>query len=196
MTTLRGTMAFAAGIVSALALGWVAFPRALYVTERQPISFSHAVHAGETAGMTCEDCHAFRDDGRLAGLPGVEICAGCHQEAVGESAEEKRLVEEFVATGREIPWKIYARQPDHVHFPHATHVKLAELPCESCHGLHGKSGTLRPFERNRLTGYSRAIEGSSAARLFVAARQGGKMSDCSDCHRARGVEESCLDCHK
>ena len=33
-------------------------------------------------------------------------------------------------TGREIPRRVYARQPDLAWFPHAQHVKLAGLPCE------------------------------------------------------------------
>ena len=192
--TFRGTACVLAGFLGALGAGWIAFPRALYRSEPQPLAFSHAAHAG--AGMSCGDCHAFHADGRFSGIPTVARCAECHAAPIGETAEEKRLVDEFVTPGREIPWKVYSRQPDHVFFSHATHVKGGGLACEECHGPHGRGETLPAYESNRLSGYSRSIWGHSLARFARESWEGKKMTDCSDCHRRRGVEEGCLDCHR
>jgi hypothetical protein len=192
----RGTVFFFAGFLATLGAGWYGFPKALYERAAQPFSFSHKTHTGEKVGMSCEDCHGFREDGRFAGVPGVESCAGCHAEPVTPSADEKVLVEQYVKPNREIPWLVYARQPENVFFNHASHVKLAKLACEECHADHGKSVTLRPFERNRISGYSRDIWGASMARVSSAKRPGMKMDDCARCHHENGRENACLDCHK
>jgi len=193
---MKRSFSFLLGAACSLAIGWFVFPLALYTGERQPISFSHAAHGAEGAGMACEDCHAVGEDGRFAGVPGVAVCAECHQEPIGATAEEKRLVDEYVSAGAEIPWKIYSRQPDHVFFPHATHVKLAGLACERCHGEIGAGAAPPPYEGNRLTGYGRSFRAFSFARIARAVADGRKMTECTDCHIETGVEESCLDCHK
>ena len=187
---------FVTGFAAALSIGWIGLPRALYERSEQPLQFSHALHTQENVGLTCDACHGLDAEGRFTGIPSVAQCADCHSEVVGESEAERRLVEDYVRAGREIPWKVYARQPDTVFFPHAQHLRLAGLSCERCHGPHGSSAELRPFERNRLSGYSRDIWGRSIAGLSRAPWDGMKMGDCSHCHRDNGVIESCLDCHK
>jgi hypothetical protein len=148
----KRTMMFLTGLVSTLALGWFGFPHALYKKIDQPLQFSHRVHTGEGAGMACEDCHAFAEDGRFSGIPKIAKCAECHAAQLGTTDDEKILVEQYVTPNREIPWLIYSRQPDNAYFSHVQHVKLAELKCEQCHGPHGVSEKLRPFEVNRLGG--------------------------------------------
>ncbi len=186
---------FGSGVAAALAFGWLGLPRLLYEREAQPLQFSHAVHT-EGAGQACTDCHRFDDDGRFLGVPALATCAACHSEPLGESADERRLVEDYVRPGREIPWRVYAREPDLAWFPHAQHVKGAGLPCERCHGPHGQSAELRPFERNRLSGVSRDVWGRNIAGLALAEWDGMKMGDCARCHRQHEIEQSCLDCHK
>ena len=142
----RTLLAFGAGLSLALALGWLGLPALLYARAEQPLP--------SATGSTPRTSRA-----RLPGLPrdprrrqllrasrALAKCADCHAEPLGKSADEKRLVEEFVEPGREIPWRVYARQPDNVRFPHALHVKRAGIACERCHGPHGASDTLRPFE--------------------------------------------------
>jgi hypothetical protein len=180
--TRRGLLFFSAGLALALALGWVGFPRLLYATARQPLRFSHRIHASDKTGLTCADCHPLGEDGRFAGIPGIDNCAGCHAEPQGTSPEELRLVEEYVKPGREIPWRVYARQPENVRFPHAIHVKRAALACERCHGRHGESDTLPDLQTNRITGYSRQL---------------ARMSDCEGCHAEHQRRRTaCLACHK
>jgi hypothetical protein len=187
---------FFVGLAAALLVGWLGLPAALYQRVDQPLEFSHRLHTGDDVGLSCEDCHGFDDEGRFGGIPTIENCAECHEEPLGESESERRLVEEYITPGREIPWLVYSRQPDNAHFPHATHVTLAELPCERCHGPHGETDHLRPLERNRISGYSRDVWGPSISGLGNEPWEGMKMSDCTKCHKQRNVVDSCLDCHK
>ena len=105
-------------------------------------------------------------------------------------------MEKYVTPNREIPWAVYSRQPENVWFPHAPHLKLAKLDCAECHGDHGKTTRLRPFERNRISGYSRDIWGPSISRISARQRPGMKMDDCVDCHHEHGLSHSCMECHK
>jgi hypothetical protein len=178
---MRGTVMIFAGLVAGLSAGWVGFPYAIYKTTPQPLAFSHKAHTGDTGGMTCEDCHAISEDGRFAGIPRLENCAACHAAPLGTTAAEKRFIEEFVTPGREPQWAVYARQPENVYFPHAAHVKRGKVACDECHGSHGTSTALRPHQQDRISGYSRDLQ---------------SMDDCVDCHRERGLQHSCLDCHK
>lgn len=180
----RGVLVFAAGFALALGAGWLALPGAFYEKREQPLSFSHDAHTGAANGMACEDCHGFREDGSFAGIPKLDKCASCHAEPLGATEHERMFVESYVKTGREPQWLAYSRQPDNAWFPHASHVKAGGLKCETCHGEHGHSKSLRPVEVNRISGYTRDVMG------------GMRMGDCVRCHTDRGLEHSCLDCHK
>lgn len=193
----RSLLAFAAGLLLALAAGWLGLPRLLYARAEQPLEFSHQRHASEATGLGCQDCHSLRADGSFSGLPPLTSCSGCHSEALGQTEAEKRLVDEYVKPGREIPWLVYSRQPENVRFPHAAHVKRAGIACERCHHGHGASATLRPQQTNRISGYSRDIWGPSLARFGGGGPSGMKMSDCESCHAREGRgASSCLACHK
>lgn len=192
----QGIMMFAGGLVIALCAGWLAFPALLYQKIDQPLQFSHKIHAGEKVGLACEECHSFRSDGSFTGIPSLEKCSTCHAAQIGETPEEKILVEQYVTKGVPIPWKVYARQPQNTFFSHVQHVKFGAVPCERCHGPHAGTESLPPFERNRISGYSRAIWGPNISGLKSHEWEGMKMDDCSHCHAERGVQESCLACHK
>jgi menaquinone reductase, multiheme cytochrome c subunit len=179
---MRSAAVFVAGLAGALAFGWLGFPHLLYVAADQPVQFSHAVHTSDAAGLSCADCHSFRVDGTFGGIPPVSACGDCHGETIGSSAEEKRLVEEYVKPGREIRWRVYARQPDNVFFPHAPHVKKAGIACETCHAGHGQSPSLVAFESDRVSGYARHLM---------------MMSECEGCHRRRHQGTlACVGCHR
>lgn len=194
----RGSIAFLGGIAAALCAGWIAFPRVLYKTESQPIQFSHRVHTGDKVMAKCEDCHTIAADGHFSGIPRLEKCSACHQAPLTDKADEKALIDKYVTPNREIPWLSYSRQPENVWFSHATHTKKAELACERCHGDHGKTDKLRPYQENRISGYSRDIWGESISRISFRplAHPGMKMDDCVRCHEERGVSTSCMGCHK
>jgi hypothetical protein len=194
--SLRTAAAPIGGFLLALFAGWIAFPSALYRTEPQPLQFSHKVHAGESMGIPCADCHTTAPDGRFQGLPPLAKCAECHSAPLGETASEKQLVEEFVTPGREIPWHVYQRQPDNAFFPHAVHTKLEGVGCESCHGPHGASDSLRVYQENRISGYSRDVWGKNISGIPSESWEGMKMDRCVRCHAERGRRDGCIDCHK
>lgn len=205
-----GPLFFLAGLIGALIVGWVFFPMALYSKQEQPINFNHALHLnpekvfgieGETQAERCQACHAFQKDGTYSGIPKLSKCTECHDDPespLGDSPEEKRFLTEYVAKGKEVPWKIYSRQPDCVYFDHASHVKMAGIECKTCHGPFAENTTLPPYEENRLTGYSRNIWGKSIAGIKKNSWDKMKMDDCANCHAEMGQEQNnaCFVCHK
>jgi hypothetical protein len=192
---LGGPISFIGGFALMAAAGWVGLPAALYETKPQPLQFSHKAHR-DKGSMACTDCHSYRADGSFSGIPNMEGCAGCHTEAVGETAAEKMFVEQFVKPARAPQWLVYSRQPVNVRFSHAIHTETGKLKCEECHGSHGETATLRPYQQNRISGYGRDIWGQHIARIGLKPGDGMKMTDCEDCHAKRGVTAGCLGCHK
>ncbi len=192
----RNSFVFAFGVVVALLAGWIGFPRALYVRQKQPLEFHHKTHAEKSGSAQCSDCHALRDDGTYAGIPSAETCASCHADKLGTSRDEAILVDTYLKSGRPVPWLVYARQPANVWFSHAIHLRRASLECKQCHSTDGESDQVRVYEQNRISGYSRDIWGHSMSRIGFGKRTGMKMSDCEDCHRQRRVEVGCVGCHR
>jgi len=177
----RSRIAFIAGFAAALAAGWLVFPRILYTRQAQPFQFRHQTHAAKSGTAQCTDCHVLRADGEFAGIPDLEGCAACHSEPMGTSKDEATLVNGFVKPHRQAPWLVYARQPANVRFSHAIHIRRAGLDCRQCHGSQGDSDVMRPYQGDRISGYSRDTAG---------------MAACEDCHRRRGLEVGCLGCHQ
>jgi menaquinone reductase, multiheme cytochrome c subunit len=180
MIVRRTSVFFGLGVLTALAAGWVAFPRVLYIRRAQPLVFPHKTHAAKSGTAACGECHGLRDDGGFAGLPATASCAGCHAGRMGSSPAEAVLVDRYVKSGRQVEWLVYARQPANVRFSHAIHTRRAGLQCRQCHGTQGESDEVRLHEQNRINGYSRGM----------------KMSACESCHHERRIEAGCLGCHQ
>jgi menaquinone reductase, multiheme cytochrome c subunit len=185
---IRGKILTLAGMAISLAAGWAGFPRAIYRRVPQPVEFSHRVHA-EKAGQSCEDCHAFREDGTFAGMPSLDKCASCHAAAMGTTAAEKQFIDEYVTPQREPQWRSRSEQPENVWFPHSIHVKRGGMKCETCHGNQAALDAPQRVAIDRISGYPR-----TSARRGLPEPLG--MNDCVSCHRKTGRELSCLDCHK
>jgi len=193
---------FIVGLAASLVLGWVVFPKLLYSKKQQPFDFNHALHVEETGD--CESCHFFREDGSYAGVPKLAQCIDCHEEVQGDSPDEAIFVSEYVEKEKEVPWRIYSKQPDCVFFSHAAHVLKAKIDCTVCHGHIGESESLKPYEENRITGYSRDIWGKNIIGLKKNSWDRMKMDDCAECHAEAKMKESsvqtkkdaCFVCHK
>ncbi|MDA1165999.1 MAG: cytochrome c3 family protein [Planctomycetota bacterium] len=66
---------------------------------KQPIAYSHRLHAGEL-GIDCKFCHSAAEHGQHAGIPSTDVCMKCHkfvtssfdvlQEEMKKSDKEKR----------------------------------------------------------------------------------------------------------
>jgi hypothetical protein len=168
MVTMRLLVAIGA-VVVVIAVGVV-----LAVTRNavsQPIEFNHRLHI-EDVGSECVDCHIYAVDGVRATIPNVDICAECHEEALGESAEEAKVVD-HIAQGVPIPWRKIYRVPDHVYFSHRRHSGIAGIECKTCHG--DVEQRVRPFTR-------------AAVRT--------SMGRCMGCHDKEGVSNDCVACHR
>jgi hypothetical protein len=191
----RTVLFFSIGFLLSLFLGWYIFPLVLYKSEPQPLEFSHNIHV-EKNGMTCDNCHSIDAAGRFQGIPVVAKCAECHSAMMGETPAEKILVEQYVIPGKEIPWKVYSRQPDNAFFSHASHVVLAQLQCAGCHGDHGTSDQLEVYHVNRISGYSRDIWGTNISGFSSQSWDGMKMDKCIRCHKEHQQKDGCIACHK
>jgi menaquinone reductase, multiheme cytochrome c subunit len=194
---------FLIGLIVSLLVGWVVFPKLLYSQKTQPFNFNHAAHMKEVDNG-CKSCHFFRENGSFSGAPKLAQCTGCHKELQGISPDEKEFVENYVAKGREVPWLVYSKQPDCVFFSHAAHVRGAGMDCVVCHGHIGESDRLKPYEENRISGYSRDIWGKNISGIKRNTWDRMKMDDCAECHleltgRMTSVQtqkDGCFVCHK
>lgn len=195
---------FIIGFVASLLVGWMVFPKLLYSQKEQPVTFNHVVHMDQVDNG-CESCHFFREDGSYSGVPKLAQCIECHEEPQDESDEDEvHFITEYVEKEREVPWLVYSKQPDCVFFSHAAHVKKGGMDCVTCHGHIGESESLRTYQENRITGYSRDIWGNNIAGFKRNPWDRMKMDDCADCHKEAAVKitsvqtekDACFVCHK
>lgn len=79
------------------------------------------------------------------------------------------------------------------------------MDCVTCHGHIGESESARPYEYNRITGYSRDIWGKNIAGIKKNSWDRMKMDDCAQCHKEAGIihtssvqtnRDACFVCHK
>lgn len=175
---------FWVGVIASLIVGWVAFPALIQSKQKQPAYFSHLKH-GDDVSLKCEDCHTFRTDGSFAGIPSLAKCLECHASAQGSSKEEADLVklaDKLKKENKNIPWLIYSKQPDHVFFSHAAHVKMSKLECRSCHSsVGGKTDRNPPYHYKWISGYAPEVM---------------SMETCETCHEKKGKSNACFTCHK
>ena len=160
-------LAASAGM-TALTLG--GGPAFLTPAVRQPLAFNHLKHVKDL-DLACNTCHVTVETEAFSGLPSAEICAGCHAEAQGTTAEEKRLVK-MIQDGTPLAWVSLFRQPPHVFYSHRRHVVVAKIPCTECHG--GIAETTSPPLRVRKL----------------------QMKDCLACHERKRVSTDCTACHR
>ncbi len=135
---------------------------------KQPIYFSHRVHAG-VKDINCRFCHPFVERSERAGLPTVQKCFYCHEYIIPthpQIVKEKQHLEEK----KPVPWVQIYYVPDFVKFRHQPHVKWAKLDCVECHG------DVKVLDRLRPVSF--------------------EMGFCLDCHRRKEAQTDCwLSCH-
>lgn len=138
----------------------------------QPIAFPHDLHAG-TNKIPCMYCHSSADRSVDAGIPSVQVCAGCHipggQPMVRADRPGVKQLVAYWQNKQAIPWVRIHDLPDHVHFPHMRHIK-AGLQCQTCHG---------PVQEMKKV--------EQVAPL--------RMGWCIECHKARKARVDCAVCH-
>jgi hypothetical protein len=125
------------GTFVVFAFYWWASPKNTDVgyKPKQPVEYSHALHAGKAdgqLGMDCRYCHSSVEKAGHAAVPPTATCMNCHAMIHTESPN-LQVVRDAVATGDAIPWVRVHDLPDHAHFNHAAHL-AAGVGCSSCHG--------------------------------------------------------------
>ena len=98
---------------------------------RQPVAFSHAVHAGQL-GIDCRYCHNAVEKSWYSNIPASSLCMNCHGQVLKDDPR-LALVRESAATGKPLPWVQIHRLPDFVYYNHAVHVNRG-FSCVECHG--------------------------------------------------------------
>lgn len=163
----RGWLVAVALLVAALLYFYYLFPRQ-DLGPRQPIFFSHRVHAG-VKQINCRFCHPYPERSDHAGLPAVSKCFFCHDYIIPmhpQLVEEKKHLDDKVP----VPWVRVYFVPDFVKFRHEPHLLFGKVDCLQCHG------DVPSMDRLRAVNF--------------------QMKFCIDCHKQRNAQLDCyLGCH-
>ena len=153
----------------------------------QPIAFSHKLHAGDMS-IDCQYCHIGVEKSRIASVPGLNVCMGCHSLARADKPEIQKLTQ-YYNENRPLPWKRIHRVPDFVYFNHSVHVNKGII-CQDCHGE----------VQNMDTSATNKFKSIGQVNSFT-------MGACLECHRTAHEKfpalpnlnkgpENCSACHR
>jgi len=160
---------------------------------KQPIFFSHLIHAGKYR-LDCQFCHADARRSEYAGIPSVERCLGCHKIIGAQDNREIGKIQEYGRRGQPIPWVRVFKLPEFAYFTHKAHVRFG-LACQTCHG---------PVERMRVIGAETGPSLVNDLMNLIGLKPAPRpltMGWCVDCHRrenaVRGARAplDCVTCH-
>ena len=99
---------------------------------RQPIAFSHKLHAGQYQ-IDCQYCHTGVRKSKSASIPSANICMNCHGQIKTESPEIQKIYT-AIEKNRPIEWVRVHNLPDLAYFNHSQHVEVGDIECQTCHG--------------------------------------------------------------
>lgn len=147
----------------------------------QPIEFPHDVHVEENE-INCMYCHSYARRSKVAGIPPVSKCMGCHM-VIATDRERIQQLTEYWEKRQTPPWRKVHDVPDFVHFTHEKHISRfvlenPDLPVEQvqevCAFCHGAVKEMTVAEKVKpLT-----------------------MGFCQRCHQANDGPFDCWKCHK
>ena len=153
----------------------------------QPIEYPHKTHV-EKLKLPCTSCHQRAEKDAVAGRPPTALCLACH--AGGETkSEEVKKIRAFGEKGQEIPWKRVWRLPSHVFFSHRTHVVVAKVKCQTCHGPmetldRPPARALKTLAMNDCIGCHENWQGPAETGTGLVKTVARRAStDCNACHR-------------
>jgi hypothetical protein len=206
--SLRPILGLVLGLAPIYLLGLLYFgasPENLAVgyQPRQPVDYSHALHAGEL-GIDCRYCHTTVDTSAHAAIPPTQTCMNCHSAIYPESPKLVPVRESY-ATGMPIPWVRVHDLPDYVYFNHSAHVTRG-VSCVECHARVDKMAVvyqaeplsmgwclechrnpdahLRPMDEiTNLAWQPEAAEREEIGRRIREEYDINPAEDCSTCHR-------------
>ena len=114
----------------------------------QPVSFSHATHAGQL-GIDCRYCHNAVEKSWYSNIPGSATCMNCHNQVLKDDPR-LALVRDSATNGVPIPWIQVHRVPDFVYFNHSVHVNRG-ISCVECHGPINQMDEVYHFQPLSMT---------------------------------------------
>jgi mono/diheme cytochrome c family protein len=109
---------------------------------KQPIAFSHKLHAGQME-IDCKYCHTGVMKGKQANIPSPNICMNCHSQVKKGSPEIAKIYAaigydsvkgEYSGKQKPIEWVRVHNLPDLAYFNHSQHVNVGGVECQTCHG--------------------------------------------------------------
>ncbi len=128
---------------------------------KQPIFYSHKVHAGINQ-INCLYCHGNAWESRHAAIPSVNVCMNCHRTIQSYGENSAKIYDEVgnevngsgeiqklykyagfdpknadkwdASKAKPIEWEKIHNLPDHVYFNHSQHVRAGKVQCQTCHG--------------------------------------------------------------
>lgn len=140
--------------------GMIGLQRQKDYEPKQPIYYSHKVHAGINQ-INCLYCHGNAWESKHATVPSVNVCMNCHKNIQAYEKGPKLYDEEGVeingtaeiaklykyagfdpskpndwdpSKAKPIEWVKIHNLPDHVYFNHAQHTNAGQVQCQTCHG--------------------------------------------------------------
>lgn len=124
-------------------VAWGVTPEAIRIgyQPKQPVPYSHALHAGEL-GLDCRYCHSAVEQSPHASIPTAATCMGCHSvvhpsspklQPIRDAYPMKDGVRDTSVPSKPVEWVKVHDLPDYVFFNHSAHVTRG-VGCESCHG--------------------------------------------------------------
>jgi hypothetical protein len=128
---------------------------------KQPIFYSHKVHAGINQ-INCLYCHGNAWESRHAAIPSVNVCMNCHRTIQSYGENSAKIYDEVgnevngsgeiqklykyagfdpknadkwdPSKAKPIEWEKIHNLPDHVYFNHSQHIRAGKVQCQTCHG--------------------------------------------------------------
>lgn len=139
--------------------GMINVNRQINYEPKQPIFYSHKVHAGVNQ-INCLYCHGNAWESKTAAIPSVNVCMNCHKTIqkyngpelkdrngnVVDGTREIQKLYEYAgfdpanadgwdpSKAKPIEWVKIHNLPDHVYFNHSQHVRVGNVQCQTCHG--------------------------------------------------------------
>jgi hypothetical protein len=109
---------------------------------RQPVPFSHKIHAGQLK-LDCRYCHNTVEKAGHAAIPATATCGNCHGGALTKPGATLSVVKpesvllkpirDSLETQKPMLWERVHDVPDFVYFNHSAHINRG-VSCVSCHG--------------------------------------------------------------
>jgi len=148
---------------------------------RQPIDFSHKLHAGDYK-ISCLYCHSGAEKSRHAGHPPANVCLNCHSQIRTDSPEIQKI-HQAVRDNKPLVWFKRHDLQDYAYFNHSRHVN-AGVACQTCHGE--VEAEIRPEPIKITMGWClkchRQEDQKQNRKLFGAKHVPTTKMDCARCH--------------